>query len=153
MAVQPIPAGYPAVTPYLIVEDAAAAIEFYKTVLGAKERFRLPTPTGGVGHAEIEIGGSVIMLADECPEMGARAPQGPVPVFLYVYVPDVDAVFAKALAAGAIERRAVQNQFYGDRTGTFSDPFGHAWNVATHVEDVNPAELEARAAQAMKKSA
>lgn len=153
MSVKPIPDGYPHVTPYLIVKNADKAIEFYKSVLGATERFRLPNDKGGVGHAELAIGGSVVMLADECPEMGARAPSGPVPVFLYVYVADVDAVFKKALAAGSIERQAVEDKFYGDRTGTFSDPFGHAWCVATHVEDVKPGEFGKRAAAAMKKSA
>jgi PhnB protein len=124
---------------------------FIKNIFGAKERMRLNTPKGGIGHAELQIGSAVIMLSEECPEMGARAPSGPASVFMYLYVSDVDAVFRKALAAGATPRKAVENQFYGDRTGTFSDPFGHAWNVASRVEEVEPAEFEQRATEAMKK--
>ena len=148
MSVKPIPDGYGTVTPYLIVQGAGAAIEFYKIVFGATERLRLPTPEGRVAHAELEIGNSLLMLADECPERGAKSPQtvGGSPVSFHLYVPDADAVYAKALAAGAKPIRPVENQFYGDRTGLFADPFGHTWNVATHVEDVSPEELQKRMA-------
>lgn len=148
MNIKPIPDGYASVTPYLIVQGAARAIEFYKNVFGATERMRLPTPDGRVAHAEIEISGSVIMLADECPERGAKSPQtiGGTPVCLHLYVKDADAVFAKAVATGAKQIRPVEKQFYGDRSGMFSDPFGHSWNVATHVEDVSPEELQKRMA-------
>ncbi len=152
MSIKPIPDGYTSVTPYLIIEGAAKAIEFYKTVFCATERMRLPTPEGKVGHAEIEIGGSVVMLADECPERGAKSPQtfGGTPVCLHLYVEDVDAVFAKAVANGAKQVRPVEKQFYGDSSGMFSDPFGHSWNVATHVEDVSPEELQKRLAAMTK---
>jgi PhnB protein len=148
MSVKPIPDGYGTVTPYLIVSGAARAIDFYQTVFGATERLRLPTPSGGVAHAEIQIGDSLVMLADECPERGAKGPHtvGGSPVNLHVYVTDVDAVYAKALAAGAKPVRPVENQFYGDRSGGFVDPFGHTWGVATHVEDVSPEELQKRMA-------
>jgi PhnB protein len=148
MSIKTIPHGYASVTPYLIVEGAAKAIEFYKKVFGATERMRLPAPNGRIAHAEIEVGGSVIMLADECLERGARSPQsiGGTPVCLHVYVDDADAVFAQAIGAGAKAIRPVENQFYGDRSGMFFDPFGHSWNVATHVEDVSPQELEKRMA-------
>jgi PhnB protein len=148
-AVRPIPEGYPRVTPYLAVDGAAAAIDFYTAVLDAKERMRMPAPEGRIGHAELEIGESIIMLADEFPDMGNRAPKsvGGSPVSIMVYVEDVDATFAKALENGAKELRAVENQFYGDRSGSFEDPFGHLWHVATHVEDVPPDEMEKRMAQ------
>jgi PhnB protein len=148
MNVKTIPDDYASVTPYLIVQGAAEAIEFYKDVFGATERMRLPAPDGKVAHAEIEIGDSVIMLADECPGRGAKSPQtiGGTPVCLHLYVEDADAVFAKAIAAGAEQIRPVENQFYGDRSGMFSDPSGHSWNVATHVEDVSPEELHKRMA-------
>jgi PhnB protein len=150
MAVKPVPDGYHSVTPYLVCHDAAGAIDFYKNVFGAEERMRMPAPGGRIGHAELGIGDSVIMLADEAPEMGAVSPRtvGGTPVSLMVYVPDVDATFKKALAAGAKQERAVENQFYGDRLGCFTDPFGHQWNVATHVEDVAPDEMARRAAKA-----
>ena len=146
--VKPIPDGYPQITPYLYVDGASAAIEFYRTVFGATERMRMDAPGGKIGHAELEIGDSLIMLSDEYPDMGARAPKtiGGTPVMLNVYVEDVDAVFARAIDAGATARRPVQDQFYGDRTGQFEDPFGHQWNVATHVEDVPPDEMAKRAA-------
>lgn len=146
MSVQPIPDGYASVTPYLIIQGASEAIEFYENVFDATERMRLPRPDGKVAHAEIEIDGSVIMLADECPERGAKSPQtiGGTPVCLHLYVTDVDEVFANALAAGAEQIKPVENQFYGDRSGMFSDPFGHHWNVTTHVEDVSPDELQKR---------
>jgi PhnB protein len=149
--VKAIPDGYPRVTPYLIVDGADAAIKFYTRALGAKERGRMDAPGGKVGHAELEIGDGLIMLADEYPEMGQRNPKaiGGSPVMIHVYVEDVDAVFRSAVAAGATELEAVKDQFYGDRSGQFEDPFGHRWNVATHVEDVPPEEMEKRAAEAM----
>lgn len=147
-AVRPIPEGYPRVTPYLAIDGAAAAIDFYTTVLDAKERMRMPAPEDKIGHAELEIGESIIMLADEFPDMGNRGPKsvGGSPVSIMVYVEDVDATFAKALQHGATELRAVENQFYGDRSGSFEDPFGHLWHIATHVEDVSPEEMEKRMA-------
>jgi PhnB protein len=148
-AVDPIPAGYPRVTPYLCCRDAGAAIDFYKQVLGAVERMRMPGDTpDSVGHAELEIGTGLVMLADEFPDHGFLSPKavGGTPVTIHVYVDDVDAVFAKALAAGATATREVENQFYGDRSGQFEDPFGHRWNVASHVEDVSPEEMERRMA-------
>jgi PhnB protein len=149
--VKPIPDGYPQVMAYLSIDGAAAAIDFYRTVLGAEERLRMGGPDGKVGHAELEIGDSVLMLADEFPGMGAPSPKalGGTPVTVMVYVEDVDKTFATALGAGATEIRAVEDQFYGDRSGQFEDPFGHRWNVATHVEDVPPAEMAKRAAEAM----
>src|SRR5688572_9258743 len=131
MAVQPIPTEYPRVTPYLCVDGAAAAIDFYTSVFGATERMRMPAPDGRIGHAEIQLGNSVVMLADEYPEMDARGPKsiGGTPVMLMVYVEDVDDVVAKAIAAGAKELRAVENRFYGDRSGDIEDPFGHRWSV------------------------
>lgn len=152
-AVRPIPEGYHSVTPYLIVDGAAAAIEFYERVFGARARMRIAGPGGKVGHAELDVGDSCIMLADEFPEIGARGPKsvGGAPVNLYLYVEDVDAVVGKAIAAGAREVRAVEDQFYGDRMGTIEDPFGHVWHISTHVEDVPPDELERRAKAAMAK--
>jgi len=152
--VKPIPDGYHNMTPYLIVNGAAKAIEFYTKVFGATEKMRMPSPGGKIGHAELTLGDSMIMLADEHPEMGARAPSayGGSAVSLMVYVPDVDATVATATAAGAKILRPVENQFYGDRMGTIADPFGHRWHVATHVEDVPPDEMAKRAAAAMSKS-
>jgi PhnB protein len=149
--VKPIPEGYPRVTPYLIVDGASAAIDFYTSVLGATERMRMNAPENKVGHAELEIGDSVIMLADESPEMDARSPRtvGGTPVSLHVYVEDADATFERALGAGAKTLQPVEDKFYGDRSGSFEDPFGHRWHVATHVEDVPPGEMEKRAAAAM----
>ena len=149
--VKPIPDGYPQVTPYLCVDDAKAAIEFYSRALGAKERMHMPGPDGKIGHAELELGASLVMLSDEFPEMGVRGPKavGGTPVMIRVYVEDADAVFGAAVAAGATALRRVENQFYGDRTGQFEDPFGHRWSVATHVEDVASEEMEKRAAEAM----
>ena len=145
--VKPIPEGYPQVTPYLCVEGASAAIDFYSEVFGATERMRMPAPDGKIGHAELQIGDSVIMLSDEYPEMGQRSPKafGGSPVTISVYVEDVDAVFERAMKAGAKELRGVEDQFYGDRSGQFEDPFGHKWSVATHVEDVSPDEMNRRA--------
>jgi PhnB protein len=149
--VKPIPEGYPQVIPYLCVDGGDAAIEFYSQVLGATERVRMPAPGGKVGHAELQIGDSMIMLADEFPEMGVRGPKaiGGTPVTMSVYVEDVDGVFERAVQAGAKALRPVETQFYGDRAGQFEDPFGHRWSVATHVEDVPPDEMAKRAAEAM----
>jgi PhnB protein len=149
--VDPIPKDYPRVTPYLSIDGAAKAIDFYRDIFGATERVRMAGPDGKVGHAELDIGNSVIMLSDAFPDMGAPTPKalGGSPVFLMVYVADVDDVHKRALAAGAKEIAPVTDQFYGDRSGQFEDPFGHRWNVATHVEDVPPDEMERRAAAAM----
>jgi PhnB protein len=149
--VNPIPDNYPRVTPYLTIDGAAAAIDFYRDVLGAEERGRMPGPDGKIGHAELAIGDSMIMLSDAFPGMDQPSPTslGGSPVFLMVYVEDVDDVFARAVKAGAKELAPVQDQFYGDRSGQFEDPFGHRWNVASHVEDVPPEEMEKRAAAAM----
>src|ERR1700704_751435 len=146
-----IPEGYPRVMPYLIVDGASSAIDFYVSVLGASERMRLPGPDGRVGHAELTLGDSVIMLADEYPDMEARGPValGGTPVSLLVYVEDVDGVFERAIQAGARALRPVEDRFYGDRVGRFEDPFGHRWDVATHVEDVPEEEMSRRAAEAM----
>jgi PhnB protein len=150
-SVRPIPEGYHSVTPYLIVGDAAGAIAFYKRAFGAKEVMRMAAPGGRVGHAELKIGDSRIMLADEFPDMGARSPKaiGGTPVSLHLYVEDVDAVAKRAVAAGAKEVRPVKDQFYGDRLGTLEDPFGHLWHVSTHKEDLAPDELKRRAEKAM----
>jgi len=148
--VQPIPDGYHSVTPTLIIKGAAAAIEFYKTAFGATELFRMMQPDGRVGHAEIKIGDSPIMLADEFPELNYVSPQtlGGSAVALMIYVEDVDTVFKRAIDHGASERRAVEDQFYGDRSGSLIDPFGHSWNIATHMEDVSPEDMEERAKSA-----
>jgi len=152
MAVAPIPADYPGVTSYLIVRDAAKAIDFYRRAFGATELFRLPMPGGRIGHAELRIGGGVVMLADEMPEMGYKGPAalGGTPVSLMFYVADVDAAFAKALAAGGTVTKPLQNQFYGDRSGTLTDPFGHVWTIATHVEDLTPEEVNRRMEKMMQ---
>ncbi len=148
---QPIPEGYPRVTPYLIVDGANEAIEFYRSVLGAEERMRMAAPDDKIGHAELGIGDSIVMLADEAPEMNARAPKtvGGTPVSLHVYVEDSDAVFSRAIEAGATELQAVEDKFYGDRSGSFEDPFGHHWHVSTHVEDVPPEDMEKRMEEGM----
>jgi len=147
MAVKPIPEGYHTATPYLIIRGAADAIEFYKKAFGATELMRMPAPGGTIGHAEIKIGDSPIMLADEFPEMGYKGPQtlGGSPVSLMIYVDDVDTVFDRAVAAGASVKEAVSDKFYGDRIGTLTDPFGHVWHVSTHKEDVSVEEMERRA--------
>jgi PhnB protein len=145
---KPVPAGYHTLTPYLIINGAGAAIDFYKMAFGATESLRIPSPGGKVGHAELKIGDSPFMLADECPEMGARSPQslGGTPVSLLLYVADVDAVCRQAVAAGGKLVRPVTDQFYGDRSGAVQDPFGHIWHVSTHIEDVPPEELQRRSA-------
>jgi PhnB protein len=147
--VKPIPDGYHSVTPYLIIKGAADAIEFYKKAFGATELFRMDHQ-GKVGHAELKIGDSPIMLADESTEMGYKSPTtlGGSPVSIMIYVDDVDTIFKQAIGAGGKEQKAVQDQFYGDRSGTLKDPFGHVWHVATHVEDVSPQEMEKRMAAA-----
>jgi len=149
---KPIPDGYHSTTPYVIVDGAARAIEFYKRAFGAKELLRIPAPGDRIGHAEIKVGDSVIMLADEHPEMDARGPKhyGGSPVSLLLYVTDVDKQFKQALAAGGVEVRPVADQFYGDRAGTLKDPFGHSWHIHTHKEDVSPAELNRRMAALQK---
>ncbi len=149
--VKAIPDGYEAVTPYLIVDGAAAAIDFYVAAFGATELFRLPSPDGRIGHAELRLGKGVIMLADPFPEMDAVAPEAgkPTPVTFVFYCDDVDAVAARAVALGASLRGAIEDKFYGDRMATLLDPFGHRWHVSTHVEDVAPDELDRRAKAAM----
>jgi PhnB protein len=146
-AVKPIPDGYRAVTPYLIIDGAAAAIAFYQRAFGAGERMRHVAPDGRIGHAELVIGDCVIMLADEHPEIGALGPRsvGGTPVGIHLYVEDVDAVAARAVAAGATVIDPVADKFYGERMGTIADPFGHRWYIATHIEDVSPAEIARRA--------
>jgi PhnB protein len=155
MSVRPIPDGYHSVTPYLIVSNAARALDFYKQAFGATELMRMEQPGGKVGHAEIQIGDSRVMLADEFPEMGAKSPEslGGSPVGLMIYVPDVDARFKQALAAGSKELRPVQDQFYGDRSGTLVDPFGHQWTIGTHKEDLSDEEIKQRMAAMMQKQA
>lgn len=151
MSVTPIPEGYPVVSPYLCVDGAEEAIAFYGAVFGATERMRIGAPEGKIGHAELAIGDSVIMLSDQMPEWGAVGPEmvGGTPVTMGVYVVDVDATFAKAIELGATSLRPVEDQFYGDRSGQFLDPWGHRWSVATHIEDVAPDEMERRAAAMM----
>jgi PhnB protein len=151
-SVKPIPDGYRSVTSYLIVADGASAIGFYQRAFGAKVRLRHDRPDGKIGHAELEIGDSVVMLADEYPAMDARAPgaYGGTPVSLHLFVEDADAVAATAIAAGATLKRPVENQFYGDRLGTIEDPFGHVWHLSTHIEDVSPEEIGRRAAAMVK---
>ena len=147
--VQSIPTGYHTVTPYLIVRNAAAALDFYKKAFGAVELMRFPGPGGKLMHAEMKIGDSPVMLADEMPEEGHVGPQtlGGAAVSLLLYVENVDARFAQAIAAGATVKRAVADQFYGDRTGTLADPFGHVWSLATHKEDVSMEEIQRRVAK------
>ena len=153
MATKAIPDGYHSVTPYLIIKGADRAIDFYKKVFGAAQRMRMDGPNGTVGHAEIEIDGSAIMLADEFPDMGYRSPQsiGGTAVSLHLYVKDVDDCFNRAVAAGAKALRSVQDQFYGDRSGTVEDPFGHVWTISTHKEDLSPEELQNRLEAFMKR--
>ena len=146
MSVKAIPAGHHTASPYLAIKNAAEALEFYKKAFGANEIYKLMMPDGRLGHAEMRLGDSIIMMADEFPEYGVKAPQtlGGSPVSIYLYVEDVDAFFKKALGAGAKERQPVMDQFYGDRSGQLEDPFGHLWWVATHKEDVAPEEIQKR---------
>lgn len=153
MPVKAIPEGYHSVTPYLIIKGAAAAIDFYKKAFGATEVFRMPDASGKlVGHAEIKIGDSHIMMADEYPEMGYRSPQslGGTPVSILLYVDEVDATIPRAVAAGAKLVQPIKDQFYGDRSGTLHDPFGHVWTVATHKKDVSPEEMMEHAGGAVQ---
>jgi PhnB protein len=147
-SVKPVPDGYHTVTPYLCVDGAGPAIEFYKSVFGAAEVFRMPDPAGKVRHAEIQIGDSRVMLADEYPDIGFRAPRstGGTPVLIHLYVEDVDAVFNRAVAGGARVINQVADHFYGDRGGSIEDPYGHRWYIATHKEDLSLEQIEARAA-------
>jgi PhnB protein len=155
MTIKRIPDGYHSVTPYLSIKGAAEAIEFYKRAFNATELFRLVAPNGQIGHAEIKIGNSAIMLADACEDGAFRNPQslGGSSVGLHVYVEDVDALFVQAVKAGAKAVRPVQDQFYGDRTGTLEDPFGHVWFLATHKEDLTPEEINRRAEALFKQTA
>jgi PhnB protein len=149
MAVNPIPEGYPRLAPYLNIAGASDAIDFYCKILGATERMRMPGPDGKIGHAELDLGGSVVMLADENPDFGNKSPQtlGGTPVSMMVYVEDVDATFEAAIGAGATEIQAVEDRFYGDRSGMFKDPWGHEWTVSSHIEDVSEEEMERRMAE------
>jgi len=157
MAVQTKPAGYHSVTPYLIVDNATKALEFYQKALNAKELFRLPIPgdqgAEKIGHAEIKIGDSQLMLADENPDMDALGPKslGGTPASFMIYVDDVDKAFEQAVKAGGKAVQPVENQFWGDRTGTIVDPFGHKWTLGTHVEDVPPEKLQKRMEEWSKK--
>jgi PhnB protein len=152
MPVKPIPEGYHTVTPYIIVKGADKALDFYKKAFGATELFRMPGPDGRVMHAEMRIGDSPLMLADECPEMGAMAPEAGkrTSVTMHLYVEKVDAFVDRAVTAGATLTRPVANQFYGDRAGMLTCPFGHSWYVSTHIEDVPPEEMGKRMEEAMK---
>jgi PhnB protein len=151
MATQPIPEGYHTVTPYLAVDDATEAIEYYTKAFGAKERVRMETPDGKVGHAELEIGDSLVMLSDPFPQASTKPPNelGGTSVSVFMYVEDVDAVVKQAVDAGAMVTMEVADQFWGDRFGSVKDPFGHLWSIATHVEDVPPEEMAERAKAAM----
>jgi PhnB protein len=151
MAVKPIPEGYHTVTPYLAVDDAAEAIEYYKKAFGAKERVRMEAPGGRIGHAELEIGDSLVMLSDALPEFSTRPPKelGGTSVSVFMYAEDVDAVVKQAVDAGATITMEVADQFWGDRFGSVQDPFGHLWSIATHVEDVPQEEMAERAKAAM----
>lgn len=155
MPVKPIPAGFHTVTPYLVVNNASAAIEFYKRAFGAQEKERMAGPNGKIGHAELRIGDSIVMLADEMPGMGTRSPQslGGCSTGIFLYVDNVDATFQKAVSAGGKSDQAPQDMFWGDRYGKLTDPFGHQWSLATHKEDVSADELAKRAKDAMAKMA
>jgi PhnB protein len=146
--VSPVPKGYSTVTPHLVLRGAARAIDFYKKAFGAKERMRMGGPDGNIGHAELQIGSSIVMCADEMPQMGSSAPEtvGGSPVHIFLYVPDVDKIFGQAVQAGAKVDMPLTDMFWGDRYGKVTDPFGHHWSMATHVEDVSPKEMERRAA-------
>src|SRR5580698_4895090 len=152
MSVKPIPDGYYTVTPYLVVKGAAEALDFYKKAFGAIELLRMPGPDGKIMHAEFKIGNTPIMLGEEAPERDVKGPLslGGSPVGICIYVADADAMFKTAIASGGKELHPMKNQFYGDRSGTLVDPFGHKWTVATHVEDVTPEEMRTRAEAAMK---
>jgi PhnB protein len=151
MAVKPIPEGYHTITPYLSVDDAAGAIKFYEKAFGAKETVRMNSPDGKIAHAELQIGDSTIMLSDPFPQAQAKSPKelGGSTVGLFTYVEDVDEVFKQALDAGATSTMEPEDQFWGDRFGSVVDPFGHHWQIATHVEDVPPEEMEKRSQEAM----
>ncbi len=151
MAVKPIPEGYHSISPALTVDDAAEAIEFYKRAFGAKERHRMSGPEGTIAHAELEIGNSVLMLSDPFPHSTVRPPRelGGTSVAIVVYVDDVDAVFEQAVNEGATVTMALEDMFWGDRFGSVTDPYGHSWSLATHIEDVPPEEMEERSKQAM----
>lgn len=151
MATKPIPEGYHTITPYLAVDDAAAAIEYYKKAFGAKERVRMDAPGGKIGHAELEIGDSLVMLSDPFPQASTRPPKelGGTSASVFMYVDDVDEVVKQAVDAGATITMEVADQFWGDRFGSVTDPFGHSWSIATHVEDVSPEEMDERAKEAM----
>jgi PhnB protein len=155
MAVKAIPDGYHTLTPYLIAKDAAKAIDYYKKAFGARELFRMPGPGGAIMHAEIQVGDSPLMLADEMPGRPYRSPQayGGTPVSMMLYVEDVDSFFNRAVAAGGKVIQAVQDHFYGDRSGTFEDPFGHVWTIGTHKEDVSSEEMKKRMDALMKQQA
>lgn len=149
MAIQPIPQGYEGLMAYIILRDAGKAIEFYKKALGATEKLRMPMPDGKIGHAELQIGPSVLMLADECPEAQAKSPQslnGTTFAFV-LYVSNVDAAFQRALDAGGKVLQKLENKFYGDRAGSFVDPYGHQWCLMQHIEDVSPEEMGRRMAE------
>jgi PhnB protein len=151
MAVKPVPEGYSTLTPYLTVDDAAGAIEYYKSAFGAEERVRMDTRDGRIGHAELAIGDSIVMLSDAFPQSSTRPPKelGGTTASVFVYVEDVDGVVQRAIDAGATVKMEVEDQFWGDRFGTIEDPYGHIWSIATHVEDVPPEEMEERAKAAM----
>jgi PhnB protein len=155
MTVQPVPEGYHTVTPYLTVDDATAAIDFYQRAFGAKERGRMAGPDGKIAHAELEIGDSLVMLSDPFPQFLTKPPKelGGTSVGVFLYVEDVDAVFKRAVDAGATAAREPDDQFWGDRFGSVTDPFGHSWQIATHVEDVPPEEMAERAKTAMAEMA
>ena len=155
MAVRPIPEGYHSLTPYLAVEDAARAIEFYKDAFGAEEIHRMPGPDGSIAHAELQIGDSKLMLSDPFPQSNVRPPseRGGPTASVFMYVDDADAVFEQAQTAGATVSMPLEDMFWGDRFGSLTDPFGHVWSVATHIEDVPEAEMAERAAAAMSEMA
>jgi len=151
MAVQPIPEGYSTISPYLAVDDAAEAIEYYKKAFGAEETERMEAPGGKIGHAELKIGDSHVMLSDPFPQASTRPPKelGGTSASIFMYVEDVDAVVQKAVDAGATVTMEVEDQFWGDRFGSITDPFGHNWSIATHIEDLTPEEIEERGKAAM----
>ena len=155
MAVKPIPEGYHTLTPYLAVEDASKAIEFYKDAFGAEEIHRMPGPDGSIAHAELQIGDSKLMLSDPFPQSNVRPPseRGGPTASVFMYVDDADAVFEQAQTAGATVSMPLEDMFWGDRFGSLTDPFGHVWSVATHIEDVPEAEMAERAATAMSEMA